>query len=116
MLCQPHWLAPAEVLGRSPLLFTGRAEPLHAIATHYHQENQLPLCYLFAQRAAALPYPVKAVLWVQADVYKWQAKRLLGLCGVAVSSTGIPCAFVFSCLGCARSLGRACFCAVDQVR
>eukprot|EP00455_Lapot_gusevi_P009485 TRINITY_DN14251_c0_g1_i1.p1 TRINITY_DN14251_c0_g1~~TRINITY_DN14251_c0_g1_i1.p1 ORF type:complete len:605 (+),score=88.79 TRINITY_DN14251_c0_g1_i1:67-1881(+) len=55
-----------------------RAEPLFVIAEHY---STLPdtkaLAFLFAQRAAQLPYPKDCVLWVLGDVYKYKALMLL---------------------------------------
>jgi len=56
-----------------------RAEPLYAIADHYFLAKEMALSYLFALRASQLSYQMSAVLWVQADVYKWRAKFLVGM-------------------------------------
>jgi glycosyltransferase involved in cell wall biosynthesis len=50
-----------------------RAEPLHAIASHYLGERRYLLGYEFARRAAAIPFPVTDQLCVHDDVYSWQA-------------------------------------------
>lgn len=62
----------------------GRSEPLYAIANQYFMNREYPLCYLFALRAAQIPYPANAVLWVQNDVYRWRAKSLVSQCGMEV--------------------------------
>jgi len=56
-----------------------RAEPLYNLADHFHKQNQDSIAFMFALRAAQLPYPKHCVLWVHQDVYKWQAKYLVGL-------------------------------------
>lgn len=61
-----------------------RAEPLHAIADHYARIKQWPLAFLFALQASRLPYPSKAVLWVQADVYQWKCHYVLGVAAEAI--------------------------------
>ncbi len=42
------------------------------------------MCYIFAQRAAQIPYPTSAVLWVQNDVYRFRSKQLVSQCGFEV--------------------------------
>ena len=56
-----------------------RAEPLYSIASHYYQQKQYALAYLYSAHAASLPYPHHAVLWVQAAVYDWQCLFLVGM-------------------------------------
>jgi hypothetical protein len=47
-----------------------RAEPLFAVAWHYYELKNWPLTYLFASRGAAIPFPSKATLFVDAPVYE----------------------------------------------
>ncbi len=63
-----------------------RAEPLYALGEYYaslpSNVGPSPLRYkalalVYLQRAVQLPYPTNAILWVQADVYRWQAAWLL---------------------------------------
>jgi tetratricopeptide (TPR) repeat protein len=62
-----------------------RAEAMFAIAWHYYQAKNHVLTYLFASRAAELPIPEKAALFVEPDVYE---TRLLDLVGTAAYYVG----------------------------
>ena len=55
-----------------------RAEPLFKIAWHYYQKKSWALCYLFARRGAELPFPEKATLFVDREVYTWKLLDLVG--------------------------------------
>jgi tetratricopeptide (TPR) repeat protein len=60
----------------------GRAEPIYEIADYYYyQHDNLPLTYLFARRAAELPYPTNATLFVDHEVYAWKAAHLTAVAG-----------------------------------
>ncbi len=61
-----------------------RAEPLFRIANYYHYMQQYPLAYLFAQKAADLPYPQHDVLFVEKDVYDFMRHDILSQCAVYV--------------------------------
>jgi hypothetical protein len=61
-----------------------RAEPLYAVASHWHRAKVSSLAYLFASHAATLSYPTSASLWVQADVYAWQCWFIMGMTGLDV--------------------------------
>ncbi len=50
-----------------------RAEPLYGIARRYRVERQYLLGYLFAERAAAIPFPEEDLLFVHAAIYAWCA-------------------------------------------
>ena len=50
-----------------------RAEPLHQLSRLYRAANKFNHAYLFAQRAAQIPYPQHDILFISDDVYKWQA-------------------------------------------
>ena len=50
-----------------------RAEPLHAIARHYLQDQRYGLGHQFAKLAAEIPFPDQDKLFVDADVYAWRA-------------------------------------------
>jgi FkbM family methyltransferase len=56
-----------------------RAEPLVALAAHYHTAHQYAAAYLFASRAAALPLPADS-LFVDRNAYDWQATNYVSLC------------------------------------
>ena len=56
-----------------------RAEPLYSIASHYYQDKENALAYLYASHASTLPYPKHAVLWVQQAVYDWQCLFITGM-------------------------------------
>lgn len=57
-----------------------RAEPLYEIARHYRLADQFELGYLFASRAAEIPYPEDDQLFIAADVYGWRARDELSIC------------------------------------
>jgi glycosyltransferase involved in cell wall biosynthesis len=50
-----------------------RAEPLYQTAFQYRTKERYQLGYLFAQRAAQIPFPEGDDLFVGADVYNWRA-------------------------------------------
>lgn len=62
-----------------------RAESLFAVAWHYYEIKNHPLTFLFASRAAALPVPEKASLFVDTDVY---THKILDLVGTAAFYVG----------------------------
>ena len=55
-----------------------RAEPLYAIAMHYYEKKSWGLTYLFAKRGSELPFPEKASLFVDRDVYRYKLLDLVG--------------------------------------
>ncbi|MCA9647582.1 MAG: hypothetical protein H6718_08150 [Polyangiaceae bacterium] len=57
-----------------------RAEPLFAVAWYWYQAQNWPLCYLFAQRGAQIPFPEQSKLFVDVTVYE---SKLLDLVGTA---------------------------------
>ncbi|MBS9535510.1 hypothetical protein KIH27_18145 [Mycobacterium sp. M1] len=57
-----------------------RAEPLHAVASHYRRESRYRLGYLFAQRAADIPPPDPAALCIDDEVYIWRARDERAVC------------------------------------
>jgi glycosyltransferase involved in cell wall biosynthesis len=57
-----------------------RAEPLYCIARQYRIEQRYQLGYLFAKRAAAIPFPEREVSLVGADVYEWRAVDEQAVC------------------------------------
>lgn len=70
---QQHWLDAHAFL-------PSRAEPLYAIANHYfHREKNYALAFLFAQRAAQLPFPAHLRLFIDKPVYDFKAHDLLGI-------------------------------------
>jgi len=50
-----------------------RAEPLCALAYRYREDRRYWLGYLFARRAAEIPFPERDTLFVVRDVYTWRA-------------------------------------------
>jgi glycosyltransferase involved in cell wall biosynthesis len=57
-----------------------RSEPLFAIAQQYRFDQRYHLGYLFASRAAAIPFPEGDELFVHSDVYAWHAQDELAIC------------------------------------
>jgi tetratricopeptide (TPR) repeat protein len=57
-----------------------RAEPLYAIARRYRVDGRYQLGYLFAERAAAIPFPEGDMLLELADVYAWRAADEQAVC------------------------------------
>lgn len=53
-----------------------RAEPLLAIAEHWHAEGRWPLAHLYGSAAAALRYPTDDRLFVDRDAYEWRSARI----------------------------------------
>ena len=63
-----------------------RVEPLVKIAQYYIATNQKEIAFLFAQRAAQLPYPDPQydILMVEKYVYDYVRHDLLGQCALGV--------------------------------
>lgn len=61
----------------------GRAEPLHEIARHFRRCRQYELGYLFAARAAEIPYP-SDLLFVERAVYEHGVDDELAVCAYYV--------------------------------
>jgi glycosyltransferase involved in cell wall biosynthesis len=58
-----------------------RAEPLFRIACYYIRHNQHAIAYLFAIRAAQLPYPCNS-LFVENNIYDYLRYNILGQCAL----------------------------------
>jgi GR25 family glycosyltransferase involved in LPS biosynthesis/GT2 family glycosyltransferase/tetratricopeptide (TPR) repeat protein len=57
-----------------------RAEPLHAIARRHRQDGRYEEAYPFARAAAEIAWPDEDVLFVAADVYRWQSADERSIC------------------------------------
>jgi len=57
-----------------------RAEPLYAIAHRYRIDERYRLGYLFAERAARIPFPENDMLHPYPDVYAWHATDEQAIC------------------------------------
>ena len=57
-----------------------RAEPLHAIAQRYREEQRYRLGYLWAERAAQIRYPDEDILFIHGDVYAWRSLDEQAVC------------------------------------
>lgn len=57
-----------------------RAEPLIKIAQYYIDKNEMQLAFLFAARAAQIPYPTQDILFVEKYMYDFVRYDLLGRC------------------------------------
>ncbi|OBK29864.1 glycosyl transferase [Mycobacterium asiaticum] len=57
-----------------------RAEPLYAIARWYREQQRYQPGYMFAKRAAEIPYPDEDIVFVGADVYNWRALDEQAVC------------------------------------
>ena len=57
-----------------------RIEPLYKIASHYYTHGRnYQLAYLFASRAARIPYPTQLRLFISKYVYDYKVHDLLGI-------------------------------------
>jgi hypothetical protein len=61
-----------------------RAEPLHAIAHRYRVNKRFQLGYLFAERAAQIPFPDDDMVLAH-DVYGWRAVDEQALCAFRIN-------------------------------
>lgn len=61
-----------------------RAEPLFRITCHYIRTNQHAVAYLFASRAAQLPFPQGDCLFVEKKIYDYLRYDVLGQCAIYV--------------------------------
>ena len=67
-----------------------RAEPLYHLARIYREVLDSPaVAYLFAKRAAELPYPQQDILFITDDIYKWLALDELATCAYSVGDIHI---------------------------
>lgn len=57
-----------------------RIEPLVYITKHYLDEKNMALAFIFAQRAAQVPYPYKDVLFVEKEMYEYTRFDFLAQC------------------------------------
>jgi Glycosyl transferase family 2 len=61
-----------------------RAEALYAIAYVYRVAQRYALGHLFAQRAAAIPFPEEDLLFVRADIYAWRVLDEQAVCAFGI--------------------------------
>lgn len=66
-----------------------RAEPLFRIACYYIRNNQHATAYLFALRAAQLPFPEKDGLFVEKKIYDYLRYDILGQCALYAGEIAI---------------------------
>ncbi|MCV7195471.1 glycosyltransferase [Mycobacterium angelicum] len=57
-----------------------RAEPLYEIARQYRIDQRYTLGHLFAERAAAIPFPDEDTLFVCGNIYAWHATDEQAVC------------------------------------
>ena len=62
-----------------------RAEPLYAIARRFRIDARYQLGYVFAKRAAQIPFPEADIIFVSADVYAWRAIDEQAVCASWIS-------------------------------
>jgi len=72
------WHEALEEYLKAHALRPQRAEPLVCLANHYWNSGDKASCFLFAQRAAQLPYPDKDLLFIEKDAYNFTRFDLLG--------------------------------------
>jgi len=68
-----------------------RAEPLVELADYYISKGQMNLAYLFALRAAKIPYPENDVLFVEKYIYDYARYDRLGICAWYVGEYEVGC-------------------------
>ena len=73
------WSDQMEALLEAYKIAPHRAEPLYRIGDHYRELGDYHLAYLFARRAAELPYPEADQHLIDQEVYAWQANDLLSI-------------------------------------
>ena len=66
-----------------------RAEALCAVAQRYRVERRWELGFVFARRAAEIPFPVGDTLFVNSEVYSWRALDELAICASWVGEHGV---------------------------
>ena len=67
-----------------------RAEPLYHVARIYREVLNMPaLGYIYAKRAAEIPYPDKDILFITDEVYTWQALDELATCAHSVGDVHV---------------------------
>lgn len=75
------WEDARQLYERAFRMRPGRAEPLIKLAQHYLQEDDdHQFAFLYAQRAAQIPYPANDVLFVEKDEYEYTRFDILGRC------------------------------------
>lgn len=57
-----------------------RAEPLIKIAEHYLERNDFATCFLFAQAALKIPYPIADTFLVEKWLYEYTRYDIMGRC------------------------------------
>ena len=75
-----------------------RAEPLFRIACYYIRTNQHAVAYLFAIRAAQLPYPHNNGLFIEKRIYDYLRYDILGQCAFYAGEHAIGKAAVLRAL------------------
>lgn len=75
-----------------------RAEPLFRIACHYIRNNQHAVAYLFAIRAAQLPFPQRDGLFVEKKIYDYLRYDILGQCALYAGEIAIGKAAVLKAM------------------
>ena len=75
-----------------------RAEPLFRIACHYIRNKQHAIGYLFAYRAAQLPYPHNNSLFIEKKIYDHLRYDILGQCALYAGEYAVGKAAVLRAL------------------
>lgn len=75
-----HLAERIEVLLHAYQVCPWRAESLHELARTYRSEGQYELGYLFAKRAVEIPFPDRALLFVDRATYDWRRHDELSIC------------------------------------
>jgi hypothetical protein len=79
-------------------LLAYRAEPLFRIACYYIRNNQHAIAYLFACRAAELPFPQHDSLFVEKKIYDYLRYDILGQCALYAGEINIGKAAVLKAM------------------
>ena len=79
-------------------LMPHRAEPLFRIACRYIRNNEHATAYLFAFRAAQLPFPQRDGLFVEKKIYDYLRYDILGQCAIYAGEAIIGKAAVLKAL------------------
>jgi tetratricopeptide (TPR) repeat protein len=80
---QPYtWKDSLHYYLKAHQIMPHRAEPLFRIACHYIRNNEHATAYLFAMRAAQLPFPRRDGLFVEKKIYDYLRYDILGQCAL----------------------------------
>lgn len=98
LLQQYRWEDALHYYLKAHQMLPHRAEPLFRIACYYIRNNQHATAYLFAIRAAQLPFPHRDSLFVEKRIYDYLRYDILGQCALYAGEVAIGKAAVLKAM------------------